>query len=309
MLIYGAMLSCVSPSVIMAALMSMKNPFVSPLEKRAEANAARAKFVKHQSDHLTLLNAFQQWREILRSSGKRAAYDFCNENFLSYKTLETVDGLVSQLLSSMVDIGFISRVRKRGGGGGRLTLDSIGDEYNRNSDNVQVLAAVLCAGLYPNVIRVQYPPEVFEKMIHGYVPKPAEAKQLKFFTKGDPGRVFLHPSSVNFTNNVYRTPYLVYLKMMATSRVYVFDCSMVNPYALLLFGGDVSVNTRDKDNQLVMVDDWVRFRANARVAALVKGIRKELDALLVQKIRSPLMPINESPLVQAILTLLSAQGF
>lgn len=44
MLIYGAMLGCLDPVATIAAAMSSRTPFVSPLDKRAAADEAKASF-------------------------------------------------------------------------------------------------------------------------------------------------------------------------------------------------------------------------------------------------------------------------
>ena len=57
---------------------------------------------------------------------------------------------------------------------------------------------------------------------------------------------------------------------------------MVSPMALLLFGGALSVV---HESGYVLVDDWLRIRASAPTAVLVKRLRGALDALLADKVR------------------------
>ena len=57
---------------------------------------------------------------------------------------------------------------------------------------------------------------------------------------------------------------------------------MVSPMALLLFGGALSVM---HESGYVLVDDWLRIRASAPTAVLVKKLRAALDALLADKVR------------------------
>ena len=46
---------------IIAAAMTSRSPFVAPLEKRAEANAARCAFGVMRSDPLAVLAAYRAW--------------------------------------------------------------------------------------------------------------------------------------------------------------------------------------------------------------------------------------------------------
>lgn len=54
--------------------------------------------------------------------------------------------------------------------------------------------------------------------------------------------------------------------------------------ALLLFGGALRVV---HEEGLVLIDDWIRIRAAAPTAVLVKRLRAALDALLEKRIRDP----------------------
>lgn len=51
--------------------------------------------------------------------------------------------------------------------------------------------------------------------------------------------------------------------------------------ALLLFGGALAVN---HEGGYVLVDDFLRIRASAPTAVLVKKLRAALDALLADKV-------------------------
>lgn len=69
LMVYGAMFGCLDSCVTIAAILTVKSPFVSPLEKREEAKAARAKFAKNQGDLIGDLKAFEQWDEMV--NGRR----------------------------------------------------------------------------------------------------------------------------------------------------------------------------------------------------------------------------------------------
>lgn len=76
------------------------------------------------------------------------------------------------------------------------------------------------------------------------------------------GRVFVHPSSINFTVTKYETGWMVYSDIMETSKVFVRQCSSVPVYALLLFGGAVQVN---HTQGTVSVDTWATVTAPPRL--------------------------------------------
>ncbi len=54
--------------------------------------------------------------------------------------------------------------------------------------------------------------------------------------------VELHPSSANADVPLFESRWLVYYEKVRTGRVYLRDSSMVTPYPLLLFGGELKVS-------------------------------------------------------------------
>lgn len=67
LMVYGAMFGCLDPCVSIAAILTVKSPFVSPQDKRDEAKSARARFAGNQGDLLGDLRAFEQYDEMSRN--------------------------------------------------------------------------------------------------------------------------------------------------------------------------------------------------------------------------------------------------
>jgi len=120
-------------------------------------------------------------------------------------------------------------------------------------------------------------------------------------------RVVLHPGSVNFDVGEYRCPWLVYFEKSATSQLFIRDSSAVTSFAMLLFGGPLSVDHTDS-KVYVGSDRWVHFYAEARIAALVRGLRDAVLSLLDLKVRAPHVDISSTPAVECILRLLISNG-
>ena len=106
MLLYGAVLGCLSPVLTIAAVLGGRAPFVAPLEKRDEADAAKRMFAEDQSDHLTCLNAYTAWVDA-KSLGKATEMQFTRENFLSFRTLEGIADLRNQFAQLLQEAGFL----------------------------------------------------------------------------------------------------------------------------------------------------------------------------------------------------------
>uniref|UniRef100_A0A8C5GGX6 Putative ATP-dependent RNA helicase DHX57 n=1 Tax=Gouania willdenowi TaxID=441366 RepID=A0A8C5GGX6_GOUWI len=288
LMLFGSMFRCLDPALTIAASLASKSPFVSPWNKREEANMKKRAFAVGNSDHLTLLQAYKGWCSAAKK-GTRAAYVYCRENFLSSRVLQEIASLKRQFAELLSDIGFcreglraraIERASTHGTDG---VLKATGPEANLNSENISLMSAMLCAALYPNVIqrwRVE------------------EAAQT-------------NASYVYYKTRLYESPFLVYLEKVKTRRVFIRDCSMTSVFPLLLFGGSqINVELHNGEFVLSLDDGWIKFAAPSyQVAALVKELRWELDELLEDKIRNPNIDLcpRESRIIQMIVHLITTQ--
>ncbi|XP_046842076.1 probable ATP-dependent RNA helicase DHX35 isoform X1 [Xenia sp. Carnegie-2017] len=81
MLLVSGEFGCSEEILTIAAILQIKNVFVTPSnEKRASARA-KLKFSVYEGDHLTLLNVYQSFLQHKKNS------KWCHENFLNYKGL------------------------------------------------------------------------------------------------------------------------------------------------------------------------------------------------------------------------------
>lgn len=283
LLIYGAIFGCMDPALTIAATLSERSPFYAPFEKREEARAAKLKFAWGKSDLLTFVRAFNAWRELREGrQGYAAEIAFCAENFISRKGLQSIADNRKQLEDAIADAGFSTS----GSGGRGWSRD---DGVNRYSNNVRVLRAIVCAALYPNVLRIDLPDTTYHEVAGGTVANKYNSKDLRLRCKTGE-RVFLHPESVNFHEGNYNTRWLAYFQKVKTTKLFIRDSTMVSPYAILLFGGEIDV--QHKKGQM-SVDKWVLFKSPARVAVLARELRRELDGLLSRKFEQAEMNLNE----------------
>ncbi|KAF0707039.1 hypothetical protein AaE_013799 [Aphanomyces astaci] len=180
--------------------------------------------------------------------------------------------------------------------------------FNQHSANPKVIKAALTAGLYGNVLQVVYPEQKYYESANGVLAAAHDAKAIRFFIRKldkTTERVFIHPSSVNFTRSQFESPWLVYNELVQTSKIFVRESTMVAPYALLLFGGELTVQ---HEKGLLHVDGWIKFHAVARIGVLVKALRHQLDHLLAVKVTDPSLDLSSSHLIDAICDLLITEG-
>ena len=83
MMLYGAMFSCLDPVLTIAASTGFRSPFLSPMDRRDEADDAKRRLaagVGATSDHLTLVAAYAGWIRA-KARGARTSATFCPRRF------------------------------------------------------------------------------------------------------------------------------------------------------------------------------------------------------------------------------------
>jgi HrpA-like RNA helicase len=102
LILLGAIFNVVDDVLTIAAVLSYRAPFLSPFERRTEADASKRAFAVSQSDHLTAVNAYREF-----DRGGAGRFDMCRERFLGVKTLIQIAGVKRQLLELLSDARFV----------------------------------------------------------------------------------------------------------------------------------------------------------------------------------------------------------
>lgn len=95
MLIMSSELECSSEVLTIVAMLSVDKHFFRPKGREEESEAKREKFQVPESDHLTLLNVYIQWK----MNGYNAKW--CADHFVQAKSMRKVREIRSQLLDIM----------------------------------------------------------------------------------------------------------------------------------------------------------------------------------------------------------------
>ncbi|KAI8833687.1 P-loop containing nucleoside triphosphate hydrolase protein [Chytriomyces cf. hyalinus JEL632] len=83
--------TCSNEILTIVAMLSVPNAFIRPNDQRKQADEAKAQFNHPDSDHLTLLNAYHEYKE----HGSDAQW--CFANYLNARTLKSADNVREQL--------------------------------------------------------------------------------------------------------------------------------------------------------------------------------------------------------------------
>ncbi|KAH0547497.1 hypothetical protein GP486_008432 [Trichoglossum hirsutum] len=259
MIVLSVIFRCLDPILILGAASNERSIFLSPLERRKEANEARLAFTQGSgSDHIALINAFREMRYIRASRGEHEMIAFARENFIHYGAFRTVDNTVQQIEDILVQAGLIPRTppkdRYQNGYGGRT--------LNENAISVPLIKALVLAGTYPNLA--------------------VNTGSILYRTPSE-GPVLIHPSSTNYVvpklakDNTPSTTLLTYSSMAKSTdgnTLFLRETSEVTPLVAALFGGRLRPKAR-----MIDMDYWLPFsiRSDPRAVKAILEFKKGLD--------------------------------
>ncbi|KAI1950908.1 putative ATP-dependent RNA helicase ucp12 [Ophidiomyces ophidiicola] len=299
LMVYGAIFGCLEACLSIAAILTVKSPFLSPKDKRDAARSARASFSTGDGDLLIDLAAYQQWLERGKSQGYRKTASWCSDNFLAPQTLRDISSNRAQLLSSLKDVGILPVDYQDGDEGSER-------RWNRHKQNTQLLRALIAGAFNPQVVSIQFPDKKFAASMTGTIEVDPEARTIKYFNEEN-GRVFVHPSSALFDAQGFSgaAAYVSYFSKLATSKVFIRDLTPFNAYALLLFAGPI---TLDGHGRGLVVDEWLPLRGWARIGVLASRLRMMLDRALARRLERPAQELGDDAVVEAVRHLVLLNG-
>jgi ATP-dependent RNA helicase DHX57 len=99
---------------------------------------------------------------------------------------------------------------------------------NTNKDNANLVKSVILGGLWPQVAEVRLPKSAikFDQVAAGTVQRDNSAAEFKVYDSNRE-RVFIHPSSVLFSEAAWKSPFVCYFTKHATNKTYLRDCTQV----------------------------------------------------------------------------------
>nr|XP_049465323.1 3'-5' RNA helicase YTHDC2-like [Anopheles coluzzii] len=284
MLLYGILLKCYEPVLLVVCILSINDLFVIP---PFPGDKERAKKVRQDlaensySDCYCLLRAYQRWLDA-RSVQKRK--ELCNRLFLNHGKLTMVSELRNKLHAHLCSIGV---VKSYGPG-------SVKD-LNEFANNWSLVKGILLVGLYPNV---------------SYLEKYSKTMKTRFEKK-----IFIHPSSVvggkaskkqKTTDNALCLPseWITFEEKCKSGRGSMIRCNtVISPITIAIFAGPLSLDdtecitksdAMEQDHCRIAVDDWINLMAKESVAKSVLHTRRMVHGLFLKFIENPRIHQSDS---------------
>lgn len=306
LVVLGSLFDCLEPCLTIAAILTVKDPFVSPRDKREEADAAKALYPSQHGDLILSLFAYEEFAAVSQDLNHRRLQSWCNERFLSLTTLRDITSTRSQLLDSLKDANLVA-------------LDYYLQKSSLQTHSPLLLRALIAASLQPQIAEIKFPDKKYMQSLSGTKELDPEAKTIKYFIPSPPSltastdnansttnnpetsqawqRVFIHPSSPlfhstssSFTTGPTSATYLSYFSKLATGatqqKTYIHSLTPLNTYTQLLFGSSgIKIDTQVPGGGLRSGN--FKIRGWARIGVLVSRLRVLLDRELSDAIDRP----------------------
>jgi HrpA-like RNA helicase len=281
MLIYGAIFGCLDPILTITAALSASKPLFQSNPGGSETKAAQAMFLDLESDFISFVNVWDAFSKSLSKGGGRS---FCRERYLNYSTLAEMKGARLQYAELLCSSGFLRL------GDSSMQID---EDYlktcnaNRFGHVVPLVNNVVCAGLFPNVGKIEGRPGDEAIISHKgetlYVNSP--------ILKKIPPNLILE--------------WVTFHEKFGTERRTSVSCiTYINPLCLLLFGNETVVL---HEKRQVVIDQWMHLKVAAKTALIFKGIKETLSGLLEQAVstQNGSTGVNSDKIIDLVAALLS----
>ncbi|XP_071964049.1 3'-5' RNA helicase YTHDC2-like [Antedon mediterranea] len=305
MVLYSIVFKCLDPILTIVCSLAYRDPFILPMDpsnKRAAQNVRKKYAANTFSDHMSYLRVFQAWQ---RAKSDGWDKQFCERNFLSQATMDMIVGMRTQLLGQLRASGF---VRARGPGDIR--------DLNSNSENWAVVKSSMCAGMYPNIIRIDR-----EKMVM--------TTQRESNVRFHPSCTLVDPTGAKNRaaqdKDVVRslpTDWLMYEELTRVHHLTSVRClSLITPITIALFagparlphdafvqakmnsmqpsGGNLSSSEGEEEPEditksHIKMDNWISLNADPEVASLTFQLRQKWHSLFIRRMRAPAKPWSQA---------------
>ena len=273
LILYGSIYGCLDFALTVAATLSSKTPFLSPLGAKKQADTVRLGFKRGDSDLLTAYNAYVSWRKVCTTPGM-SEYNYCNKNFLSAQNLANIEDLKGQLLMSLSDAGFVNLGPEERQALSKMRYNQrqrqfvmLPSSVSRADDNDDIANSVVAWSFYPKIGK-------------------REGKGWRNIANNQ--TLGLHPTSVNKASLSPDVKYLSFYSIMqSTSRfTNAQETSPVSDFPLVLLSGDAvfhmyaGVIVVDGNRLRIKVKDW-------KTMAVLKVVRARFREVLGRLLKFP----------------------
>lgn len=274
MIVLGVIFRCLSPMLVIGAAAAERPLFISPIEDsdRRAATASRRMYAKGElSDHLAMLNAFNEIRTLQHQCGHLVAEKRAQADWIHMGAFRSINQTAEQIMGILSQCGLLPDTLEV-----QTTFSChYGPvELNQNSDNPALIKCLLLSGLHPNLAA-------------------RKSRKSRASQTATADNVLIHPRSLvddSKRTEKYEPGTLFAYSLLTSSNdgraFFMRDITVVNPFIAMLFGGTL----RMTEQNTLVIDEWIPVTIQAEdkkfAAKLLLEFRKALDRMLNSAFRS-----------------------
>ncbi|PPQ64273.1 hypothetical protein CVT24_008411 [Panaeolus cyanescens] len=275
MVLFGSFFRCLDDALTLAAILTNRDPFMSPIMRKEEAAERKHSWspLESRSDALATLRAFNSWWEMQSRGQYVMANRFCIDNFLSKPTLLMIQKIKVSLLQALYRAGVIDV-----SAGGEIDAGPLESRSLRvpaaldvNRGSLPLLTALICIASQPRFA--------------------VRDGDKKYRTKSEKA-AFIHPSSVNYTKKIHPDSVVpadekqLYAfsdkrrneSIGAGAQTFLITTTRVDPLTYVLFGAyNVEVVERGLE-----CDEWLQIVGHFRTLDEVQRLKSSIDACMLR---------------------------
>lgn len=301
MIIYSIVFRCIDPVISIVSILSMSDQVfilpVKPSDRYKCLQLRRGLAGNSMSDHHVMLKIFDMWLEMKRN--KMNEWRFCEENFINTVVMERSKGVRGQILSYLESSGLLNAQKNK---------------LNRNSKEWSVIKSCLCAGLYPNIAKID--------------------KRRKELSTEIDSKLLIHMASVIGNKNEKSLDYIqsfpgdwiLFEEKNRIGRIAMIKCNtLINNFCVSItagsslqeelieevgnWGEDETEVKLERNEMYYKIDNNITFCASTQAGHSILHIREKLDNLITKFLDSPSVNFSEydENLIETISKLLAIE--
>lgn len=296
LVLYGSFFRCLDQALTLAAILTNRDPFVSPMHLKEESARIKNSWSPQEfrSDALATLRAYNAWSELQNAGEYDRAHRFCIDNFLARPTLLMIQKIKDHLLQALYHAGVIDV----SAGGAATAIQGRGrglavpPELNTNGDSLPLLAALIAIASQPR----------FAIRTGERAYRTAQDKVCLFFSCGlldinwwGLQMTFIHPSSVNHRKRDLAATDAVFAEKQlyafaekrqnlttggsnSTSNMFLVTTTRLDPMTYVLFGAyEIEVTERGLE-----CDGWLPVVGNIDGLDDIQRLKTLMEACMLR---------------------------
>jgi ATP-dependent RNA helicase DHX36 len=259
-ILLGLIFRCLDPMIIIAASYGMKSIWINPTDTdhKKAAKMIRVEFAKNSnSDHIALINAFDEARTKGERLGEFRTRKWLDDKFIHFNTFRTIYRIAQQIEKILFERCLMPCTEEEST---HLAFGPI--EVNTNSSSVVLVKALLVAALHPNL---------------------AAAHSPHFLRVCNADAAVLMQSSVNGNRKGGRIIGSLFtfseLGKTVDGGYRCRDTTAISPLMAALFCRNLRQAGLKQNPNLIVVDGWLKFKVqDGYFARRIVVLKQALDA-------------------------------